>query len=396
MIINKFGQPNIVKEDGTVIWSERNLFLTCIGSRDGADITLLDNNGSVARFEMVWKDRSGFRGENLVITNGKCVDCPLIGGGQKESETIYEIAPTDMLQPMFLRWKPSRYCGNGSLKIENNVLPCNGSNAGSKAIYVRNDGFDAHLRIEWNEDSNFDGGDLEIGNGSCINCPDMEGPAGKQEMYLIKPIEFSEPIALSWTDKSTCGTASLSVPSFALPCANSRNGAKISYLSNEGDEIRLQMDWDEGSGFTKDNLDIVNGECIDCPNMGGKFRREAVYVIKPTNLPEPVIVKWANTRFCGEGSLPLPTYILPCTNPTEDPKPVKDPSSAKPKSLVTFLRNDGFEAQLRVDWPEESTFMAENLVITNGECTNCPAIGGPYNKQATYLIRPTNLPNRSR
>jgi hypothetical protein len=57
-------------------------------------------------------------------------------------------------------------------------------------------------------------------------------------------------------------------------------------IENKDQVIKLRMDWNEGAGFNGKNLNIVNGECLNCPQLGGidrRFPRTANYEIKRTN-----------------------------------------------------------------------------------------------------------------
>jgi hypothetical protein len=227
-IINEYGKPNIVDKNGVILWSEKSMILNCSNSPTGAKVTLLSNDGEKLKFQMDWNEGSGFNKNSLKITNGECVNCPNLGGSAAR-QAVYEIKPTNLLQPMFVRWSNTRYCGEGSLKLINNVLPCEDSPAGSKITYIKNDGFGVQIQMDWEEDRPFDGNSLKIDNGECVYCPQVED---KKATYLIQPTDLSEPVTVRWADTDYCGNGSFTLPSTALLCTNSPAGSKASLVSN--------------------------------------------------------------------------------------------------------------------------------------------------------------------
>lgn len=103
------------------------------------------------------------------------------------------------------------------------------------------------------------------------------------------------------TNEGAAGSGSLE-----MGCAGSKTGAKVKFLSKQGQTIKLQVDWNESATFVgKTNLAITNGVCETCPTLGGSSAnpRTATYVIKQTDATKPVTVKWGgnagNIKFCG-------------------------------------------------------------------------------------------------
>jgi hypothetical protein len=102
----------------------------------------------------------------------------------------------------------------------------------------------------------------------------------------------------------------------SMDCAGSKNGAKVTFVSKEGQTIQLKVDWNEGATFVGNtNLALTNATCEDCPTLGGidktKNPRSATYTIHQTDPSQPVIVKWGgnagNIKFCGaDRSLEIP------------------------------------------------------------------------------------------
>lgn len=97
-----------------------------------------------------------------------------------------------------------------------------------------------------------------------------------------------------------------------MNCAGSKTGAGISFLEQNGTEILLDVRWDEGAGFGhKSALNITNGTCVDCPNLGSldvsKRVKNAVYKVKQTDSSIPVIIAWGATssRYCGTSSMTI-------------------------------------------------------------------------------------------
>ncbi len=95
-----------------------------------------------------------------------------------------------------------------------------------------------------------------------------------------------------------------------LNCDGSRTGAKLTFLSQSGSTIRIQVDWDEGAGFSgKEGLVIINGYCKVCPHVGSLDQShrvsQAVYEIEQENMNEPVTISWGPTsvRYCGTNSI---------------------------------------------------------------------------------------------
>jgi hypothetical protein len=118
--------------------------------------------------------------------------------------------------------------------------------------------------------------------------------------------------------------ANLSAQS-SMDCANSKSGAKVTFLAKEGQIISLKVDWNEGATFMgKINLALTNATCEDCPNLGGldrKLPREATYTIRQTDPSQPVIVKWGgnagNIKFCGADR----SLVIPADNAREEGQP---------------------------------------------------------------------------
>lgn len=94
-----------------------------------------------------------------------------------------------------------------------------------------------------------------------------------------------------------------------LSCTGSKSGAKISFVSKSGKDIKLKVDWDEGATFASGNLKINNGTCTDCSPVGGIGRphgKSKMYTIRQTNSGQPVSIAWGgnqgNIRFCAGDS----------------------------------------------------------------------------------------------
>jgi hypothetical protein len=93
-----------------------------------------------------------------------------------------------------------------------------------------------------------------------------------------------------------------------LPCNGSKTGAKATLISNDNGNVTVKLDWNEGATFAKQNLEITNGTCVTCPNVGGIGKNNAVqtWTIKQTDLAKPVSLAWgteSTKKYCGTGSL---------------------------------------------------------------------------------------------
>ncbi len=125
---------------------------------------------------------------------------------------------------------------------------------------------------------------------------------GKKRGRYVRIFIPGENKVLSLTEVEVFGT-----PVLEMNCAGSRTGAKVKFLSKQGQTIKLQVDWNEGATFVgKTNLAIDNGVCETCPTLGGigtSNPRTATYVIKQTDATKPVTVKWGgnagNIKYCG-------------------------------------------------------------------------------------------------
>lgn len=96
---------------------------------------------------------------------------------------------------------------------------------------------------------------------------------------------------------------------YPMGCSKSQNGAKITFLSKSDKTIKLNVDWNEGAGFSKNNLKITNGTVKVAPALGGVGLntrvKSGIYEIEQTDLSKPVIIEWANSAFCGNGFLSI-------------------------------------------------------------------------------------------
>ncbi|MEM7574727.1 MAG: VCBS repeat-containing protein [Bacteroidota bacterium] len=92
-----------------------------------------------------------------------------------------------------------------------------------------------------------------------------------------------------------------------MNCTGGRNGAKATLLSRQGTTIKLRMDWDEWATFSGTALNIDNGNCVNCPRIGGiggpPHGRQKIYTIEQITPGQPTIISWAYTNFCGMESI---------------------------------------------------------------------------------------------
>jgi len=115
-----------------------------------------------------------------------------------------------------------------------------------------------------------------------------------------------------------------------LTCTGSKTGAKISFMSKSGQDIKLKVDWDEGSTFSSANVEIKNGTCVDCSSIGGIGRPNGsskTWTIRQTNTNAPVSIAWATTgtiKYCGGNT----QVNVPMTAPV-DPNWKQMPAVAK-------------------------------------------------------------------
>ncbi|MBL7795423.1 MAG: hypothetical protein JNJ90_02880 [Saprospiraceae bacterium] len=98
----------------------------------------------------------------------------------------------------------------------------------------------------------------------------------------------------------------------SLSCTGSKTGAKATVVSNDNGNITVKLDWNEGATFAKQNLEITNGTCVTCPNVGGigKNNPAQTWTIKQTDLTKPVSLAWgteSTKKFCGTGTLNVAT-----------------------------------------------------------------------------------------
>ena len=79
-------------------------------------------------------------------------------------------------------------------------------------------------------------------------------------------------------------------------------------------EIIMKVKWggpDGASTLTSKNLEIVNGVCKTCPNLGaiGSKNYEQLWTIQVTDISKPVDIAWATPgtiNHCGSGRLRMP------------------------------------------------------------------------------------------
>ena len=369
--------------------TEEELVLPCKNSKTGAKATFVSNDGETIKLQMDWNEGSTLSGESLNITNGECINCPRLGGigNPHPQEGIYEIKPTNLPEPVAIQWKSTKYCGNTTLTLPNYDLPCKNSKTGANATFLSNNGKVIELHMDWEEGATLDGRGLNITNGKCIDCPRLGGignPHPQEGIYRIEPTNLPEPVTIQWKSTQYCGDAALTLPNLDLPCENSKTGANATFVSNDGNTIRLHMDWDEGATLDGRGLVIENGKCVDCPRLGGMGRPhpvEGIYEIEPTNLPEPVTVQWKSTPYCSDAKMPLPNLDLPCTN-------------SKTGAKMTYLSNEQGVIELHMAWEEGATLNGGGLKIINGKCIDCPSLGGignPHPKEGIYKVQQTDL-----
>lgn len=95
---------------------------------------------------------------------------------------------------------------------------------------------------------------------------------------------------------------------YPMSCPKSQNGANITFLSKSDKIIKLNVYWNEGAGFSKNNLKITNGIVKVAPALGGINQttrvKSGIYEIEQTDLSKPVIIEWGG-EFCGNGFLSI-------------------------------------------------------------------------------------------
>lgn len=116
----------------------------------------------------------------------------------------------------------------------------------------------------------------------------------------------------------------------ALSCKGSQTNAMATFVSGENGNITVRLDWNEGSTFAKQNLEITNGICINCPAVGGIGKNNPVqtWTIKQTDLAKPVSLAWgteSTKKYCGTGSLNVaPTSAAATLNTLAPGKSLKE------------------------------------------------------------------------
>jgi len=192
-----------------------------------------------------------------------------------------------------------------------NSLPCKGSKTNAMATFVSEDNGNITVKLDWNEGAGFAKQNLEITNGTCVTCPNVGG-IGKNnpvQTWTIKQADLTKPVSLAWGTESTkkyCGTEKITLNE--LPCNGSKTNAKATFISNDKGTVTVKLDWNEGATFAKQNLEITNGTCLTCPNVGGigKNNPMQTWTIKQTDLTKPVSLAWgteSTKKYCGTQTL---------------------------------------------------------------------------------------------
>jgi hypothetical protein len=171
-------------------------------------------------------------------------------------------------------------------------------------------------------------------------------------------------------------------------CKNSRTGSKITLLPKDGSTFKIQVDWDERSGFAPPNsLTLTNGNCLSCPNLGGSFPRQAVYEFEAIDANQPIRIQWGPfaTNYCGTDEITVNNTGTPAPAPAQ----VMNCANSRTGAKISLLPRDGTNIKLQVEWNEGSTFSPPNSIdLTNADCVSCPTLGGPNPKQGIYEIAP--------
>lgn len=179
-----------------------------------------------------------------------------------------------------------------------------------------------------------------------------------------------------------CLIFSLGNAQVLLTCSNSKTGAKVSLVEKSGQNIKIRVDWNEGSGFIpNNNLAFGNATCSDCnKGVGGGYKDSSgnrlisrEYSLLQTEVGKAVTVAWKSSgtiAYCGgdaPATVPGTGALLTC-------------QGSRTNASVNLVSRNGRDIVIRVDWNEGSGFIPNNnLFIGNATCSDCDkGVGGGY------------------
>ena len=131
-----------------------------------------------------------------------------------------------------------------------------------------------------------------------------------------------------------------------INCDGSKTGAKLTFLSQSGNIIKVLVDWDEGAGFNQGSLRITNGTCQKGPLLGGNQGtrvRQGEYQIEQTDLSAPVTIGWGgpSTQYCGSNTITINAKSRNTLNVGETLKAGEKLYSANGAYMLRMQEDDG-------------------------------------------------------
>ena len=207
------------------------------------------------------------------------------------------------------------------------ALTCNVNNG--KVSLLSKEKQTIKLLVHWNENPTLMPRNLNLTNATCVDCKKLGGlgrPHGSEKIYIIQQTDPSKNVEISY-DWGSCGLKKMIIPAnlekvndkpFPEPagdisttlmkCDGSKSNGRIEFMSKNDQTVKLKVHWDENSGFGIGSIDIDNGNCVSCPNVGGIGRpngKEKIYEIRRLIPDQPMYIKYTWSG-CGNDVMHIP------------------------------------------------------------------------------------------
>ncbi len=172
-----------------------------------------------------------------------------------------------------------------------------------------------------------------------------------------------------------------------LSCQNGDNKndkPKVSFISQSGQEITLSVHWPDRSTFAKKNLEIQNGTCENCPNVGGSNPKTRDWTIRQSDSKKAVTIAWATSStiaYCGGSeAVTVSQNSMQCDVGGDE-------------AMVNLISQNKNQAIVEIDLtnlPEKTQFNAPGdrwaaFTLTGGSCQDCAPARGL--KKTIWTIR---------